>query len=345
MPAKIVFTVVRNEAPFLLEWVSFYRALGFDAIVIYSNNSTDLSDALLACLSRHGVVEHHQHDPGTLSPQGQAAAMFLRSRRTKMGDWVLFVDADEFLNIKGGDHRIDHLIGLADGAQGVLLPWRMFGDAGHQRFQRRLISSRYTCAAPIGHPKSLLVKSLTRVTPDLRFIGVHTPQLVPGFWSSGRVFLTPRMTPVDPSLAPYVRWVELGGTPICNASDVSYDHVQLNHYFTRAPAAFELKFRRGSGGFGADLAEAGRVCYDRQNYSSQNFNSDEDSSILGMQPATDAMQADLLNLPGVADIQTAIDADYAAFETAFLAETSPSRGEAAPPRTGLARWWRRRLRN
>lgn len=34
-----LFSAMKNEAPFLLEWVAYHKAIGFDRIVIYSNDS------------------------------------------------------------------------------------------------------------------------------------------------------------------------------------------------------------------------------------------------------------------------------------------------------------------
>ena len=38
---------MRDEGLVILEWVAHYRALGFDTIVVYTNDNTDGSDDLL----------------------------------------------------------------------------------------------------------------------------------------------------------------------------------------------------------------------------------------------------------------------------------------------------------
>lgn len=85
MSEKIVFTVVKDEAPFLLEWIAFYRMIGFDTVVIYSNNSTDRTDELCAAMAAEGLIEHHIHQPEGRSPQGHAAWLFRRSGAGKAG--------------------------------------------------------------------------------------------------------------------------------------------------------------------------------------------------------------------------------------------------------------------
>jgi hypothetical protein len=38
-PRKVLFSAMKNEAPFVLEWIAYHKAIGFDEIVICSNPS------------------------------------------------------------------------------------------------------------------------------------------------------------------------------------------------------------------------------------------------------------------------------------------------------------------
>lgn len=49
---------LKNEGPFILEWVAHHRVVGFDAIYVASNDCSDGSDALLAALDRAGIIGH-----------------------------------------------------------------------------------------------------------------------------------------------------------------------------------------------------------------------------------------------------------------------------------------------
>ncbi len=49
--------IVRNEAPYLLEWIAHHRVLGFDRIVIYDNNSNDASWRILQRLAKAGEID------------------------------------------------------------------------------------------------------------------------------------------------------------------------------------------------------------------------------------------------------------------------------------------------
>ncbi|MDA3888128.1 MAG: glycosyltransferase family 2 protein, partial [Allgaiera sp.] len=54
----IIVTPMKNEGPFILEWVAHNLAIGVDEIVIFSNDCTDGSDALLDRLHEMGKLRH-----------------------------------------------------------------------------------------------------------------------------------------------------------------------------------------------------------------------------------------------------------------------------------------------
>ena len=47
MDRFVIVTPMKNEGPFILEWVAHNLAIGADEIAIFSNDCTDGSDALL----------------------------------------------------------------------------------------------------------------------------------------------------------------------------------------------------------------------------------------------------------------------------------------------------------
>ena len=52
---KLAFSAMKDEGPDVLEWVCYQRAVGFDEVLVYTNDCTDGSDDLLDALrSRPG---------------------------------------------------------------------------------------------------------------------------------------------------------------------------------------------------------------------------------------------------------------------------------------------------
>ncbi len=318
MGDKIAFTVVKDEAPFLLEWVAFQRMIGFDTVIVYSNNSTDDTDRLLAALAAEGLVEHHIHDPAESAPQGHAAWMLRRSGRVKAGDWIMLSDPDEFLNIKFGSRRLDDLLGLLEQKQGILVPWRLFGDAGQARFSGRSIDPVYCRAAADQNPRNRVVKTLLRYGPEVDFLGVLTPKMTADYWSNGRPFVSAKLTDIDPELPIYAKWREQGQIAAFEPQDTSYEQVQMNHYFTRSRACFAMKHRRGVGGMAPQKAETDREGYKDEHYATANCNDVEDRSILALKPSLDEMLASFRAVPAIGMIQNKIEQSFQLYETDYL---------------------------
>ncbi len=97
-------TCVRNEGPYLLEWVAHYKRLGFDRIVIFSNDNDDGSDELLSAMQDIGLIEWRPRklEPGT-SPQLSAFRAYskrLLADPDEQGGYLAWFDCDEYLILK-----------------------------------------------------------------------------------------------------------------------------------------------------------------------------------------------------------------------------------------------------
>ncbi|APZ53465.1 glycosyltransferase family 2 protein [Salipiger abyssi] len=121
-------TCMRNEGIFLLEWLAYHVALGFEQIVIVTNDCTDESDILLDLLAEHGLVRHiRQSVPPGGSPQNRGMDIVLRLARDEGLSHILHIDSDEFLYVP---HGLSALLARTRDADVVPIPWRLFGDNG-----------------------------------------------------------------------------------------------------------------------------------------------------------------------------------------------------------------------
>ena len=48
---KIIVACMRNEALFLVEWVAHHLAVGFDRIIVFTNDCDDGTDVMLQAMS------------------------------------------------------------------------------------------------------------------------------------------------------------------------------------------------------------------------------------------------------------------------------------------------------
>jgi len=225
-----VCMIAKNEGPYLVEWIAHYRLLGFDQVIIYENNSDDNSVAILSALAEAGKIIYRPWKLGAKeSPQITAYQDCLRRIRT---DWILFVDCDEFLVLHHHERVHDFLQTFdsqpAIGAIGI--NWRVFGANGQTENDGRLVMERFDRAAEIDFAPNRHLKSFLRVSKVGRNIHMHVSQ------TSGQIV--------------HASGRELHMKDWGLSDFVELDVAQINHYYTKSLAEYQVKKRRGQGGAG-----------------------------------------------------------------------------------------------
>ena len=122
----VIVTPMKNEGPFILEWVAHNLAIGVDEMAIFSNDCTDGSDALLDRLHEMGKLRHVDNSSRKPAPQRRAYRRFLKMEIAGPEDWVIPIDADEYINVKTGDHTLRALTDAVPQARTLSMTWRLF---------------------------------------------------------------------------------------------------------------------------------------------------------------------------------------------------------------------------
>ncbi|MBT9383294.1 glycosyltransferase family 2 protein [Pseudooceanicola sp. CBS1P-1] len=330
MVQKVFFSAVKNEGPFLLEWIAYHRAIGFDRMVIYSNDCTDGSHELLEALAQAGIIDHHPRDlkPGQ-SAQVSAAQAANAAGVVAPGDWVIWLDADEFLNIHAGAGHLDDLLAEIGEARGMLIPWRIFGDGGNLTFPGRVLSEAFTRAARPTFGANRESKTLFRAGPGIEGfaeVGINRPRLTPGALRAVD-FLTGSGQPLDGASLRNLDWLagrDFAASKMVASEEYGTELAQVNHYCVRTPDLFRLKRQRGRG-YRADATGAANTRHQDDFYVRHNRNGAEDRSILRMLPETEAELAALRALPGVAQAEALVARRTAGALARLEAEEGPVR--------------------
>lgn len=309
---------MRNEAPFLLEWVAYHQAIGFERIVVFSNDCTDGTDRLLDALCEKGIVTHFRQDvPADKSPQALAVEMTRAEDLLSDGDWAIFLDADEFLNVRLGAGTVDDLIDFVSSRDktGMLVNWRVFGDSYHDFFQGRMISYDYTrCDVGL---KTTQFKTFFQKNSETAGISryLHLCDLVPDKSKLDR-FLAPDGT--DFGIASWARtqrqarwlseWIADGTSPfgLIDGDFKTYEIAQINHYMVRDRFSFQLKKERGRG----YTKKTAKARHTDDFYASWNCNEGDDTSILRWEEATTKRLAEIVSECGLGDLTDDISARY-----------------------------------
>lgn len=235
-PRAFLVTTAKNEAPYFLEWVAHHLEIGFTDIIIYQNDSDDLTHETLSTLRRIGAIQYFYNRAVRGRHQVRAYERCCTLPAYSECDWAMALDLDEFLVVKTGNGTLTDLLAAAPESDCLHLNWRIFGHSGYETLTDQLVMERFSMANyQLGKPDYFgAFKCLFR--PNLfRRPGVHRPKtaLVPP--ETLRFCNGSGLTQPDYKIMNY------------NSTDPSgCSLAQINHYIVRDMASFMLKSVRGS---------------------------------------------------------------------------------------------------
>jgi hypothetical protein len=216
-----VVVIVRNEAPYLEEWLAYHIALGVDHVFLYDNGSDDDLHAVVERHVNHGLltVIHWPLPGGQLDAYSHALRFFGPSV-----DWLAFFDVDEFI-VPLVDDDIPTFLARFPDAADIRIPRVDFGFSGHRSPPPGLTIEAYTGVADVfGRDPSLPPRVKTIVqSRGVSAVGIHTATIAD----------VPRARDERP-------------VPTRSVRTGARDLAQVNHYYTRSFDEFEAKRFRGS---------------------------------------------------------------------------------------------------
>lgn len=227
---------VKDEGPYLWEWVAYHRMIGFDRIIIFQNNSTDHTHDILSAMARHGLVTYKYNK----APRGQHQLRAYKRAATMPeyldADWVMALDLDEFLVIHAGEGTLPELVDAMPPFDCAFINWLRFGNSDHVTPPDQLVSEAFTKC----DDRTLLSKDIVAFKSLFKNAsfgrpGVHRPRgkkipdneirFVNGSGLNADEFKLKNFRCSDPAILRYA---------------------QVNHYIVRDAASFVLKSAKGS---------------------------------------------------------------------------------------------------
>jgi len=131
MPGKALIVFEKNEAEDIGSWISWHLSIGFDTIIIYDDHSTDGTWELINNAAPIADIRCLRAEPALRFNHRQRDT-YSHAMRTfgPEFDWMMFLDADEYLDI-GESDTLDDFLSRYEGAAAIAINWRCFGSAGH----------------------------------------------------------------------------------------------------------------------------------------------------------------------------------------------------------------------
>ena len=240
-PRVLVTTCMKDEGPFILEWLAWHRAVGVTDFVVFTNDCSDGTDRLLEHLAAKGELTHLPNPAlATGSPAFQPVALaythFLPAFRD--ADFVISMDVDEFLNIRAGRGHLTDLFAATGPFDAISLSELNHGANGQVDFVPGWIRPqfpRHESETPGNRRARKGVKTITRLSPRLMKLRNHRPDLDDGT-------LPPRW--LDGS-GRFTDWFQTDATQNGTDARGCYDLAVLDHYALRSLGSFFMKTLRG----------------------------------------------------------------------------------------------------
>jgi len=151
-----VAAIVKNETPYIAEWIEYHLLVGVQKFFIYDNESTDNLKEYLEPYIKNGIVEYNYFS----GKRQQIAAYNDAIQRYKYSSfWLAFIDIDEFLVSVNNESIPDFLRNFED-IPGIEINQVLYGSSGYKKKNEGLVIERFKDHSLYDHPVNRGVKSI-----------------------------------------------------------------------------------------------------------------------------------------------------------------------------------------
>jgi hypothetical protein len=212
-----VAAIVKNEGQYIAEWIEYHLLVGVNKFYIYDNESEDNLKEVLAPYIQTGIVEYSYY-PGRGAQYSAYNAVLKKARKETY--WLAFIDCDEFI-VPVSTAKISSLLKEFEGYGGLGINWMMYGSGGRQTKTEGLVIERFKNHAE----KTFDVNRHIKTIANPRYVcQMHIHHAV---YIHGKYCVNTNKELIKDVL-----------------SDVVFDKIRINHYFTKSYAEFLLKRER-----------------------------------------------------------------------------------------------------
>lgn len=223
-----ICAIVKNEEKYILEWIAHNILIGFEAIVIYDNESDIDVSNLISPLSydiQIDVIKWPSKEG--VSPQLSAYNDYISKFANEI-EYTAFIDLDEFIFIKDGIKINDFLDKYSEIGAAISMNQLCFGSSGHQDYIKDLVTRRFNHTSPLSFEENNYFKTIAKTKNIENIFDCHWVELSEGNY-------------INSEGQPLLREHAHKG----KANNPSHQNLILHHYILKSKEEFAMKRSRG----------------------------------------------------------------------------------------------------
>jgi hypothetical protein len=222
-----VVAIVKNETPYIIEWIEYHLLVGIQKFFIYDNESTDNLWEILQAYIKEDIVEY-TFFPGKRQQMSVYNDAIQRFRYKSF--WIAFIDIDEFIvsvtpppPLAAG--TITQFLRDFEDAPGIEINQVVYGSSGHRKKKEGLVIERFKDHAEYEFYDNRAVKSIVNPRRVCYMASAHVAEYFNGECS---VDSDKNKTAIPP----------LNRTPL-------HHKIRINHYATKSFEEFVSRIELG----------------------------------------------------------------------------------------------------
>ena len=209
---------MKDEGPYLKEWLDFHILVGIKKFFLYDNGSSDNTNEILAPYIERGIVEYHWF-PG--KHMQHPAYIDIINNHTEDTRWLALIDLDEFLVPVHHKTVIEFLDTIKKPFSQMVVTWVIYGSSGHVHKPDGLVMENYKRHAE----KTWGVKSIVNPRMLVEYQNLHA-NFIAG-WT------------IDNN-GKKLGYINQSHNP------PAYNNLRINHYYTKSYDEYIARLNRGA---------------------------------------------------------------------------------------------------
>lgn len=228
-----IVAVLKDEAPYIKEWIEYYKLLGVNHFYLYDNKSSDNVYEILKPYIKQKTVTY-KYVNSDCHPQVQMYTSAVKKYRYKT-KYMLFVDIDEFAVPVEKENRsfleiVDDIFSKDNKIGGIGINWLCYGSSGHITKPEKLVIESYLYRAKNDYEANIHVKTIANPR-KIKIAGIHSPIFYSDFYNTNE------------------EGIAFSGVQEYSPFNYNckYEHLRINHYSAKSKEEGEKRIAKGFG--------------------------------------------------------------------------------------------------